>query len=256
MSDVQTTDDGGGGVATADQDSGDGGDGGGPEVRKSRFTLPSAYTILFALIVLTALATWIVPAGTYDLDKDGAARTGEEPCFQKKRHDLGFADRLPVEADHRVPLSDPRLLRRRSRPDVRDLHAVLALRVVRNGAERGARARARIEVTAAIKDEARRQLAADVRLFQHTGLDGVMKIASGRAGRQRVDDDDGLRKRIGVDLLFRGVVCTDSRDEETRMEICGKQQRPMRSRAGHTNLAHADSCIETGRGLGLNAELA
>ena len=33
------------------------------EPRKSRFTLPSAYTILFALIVLMAIATWIIPAG-------------------------------------------------------------------------------------------------------------------------------------------------------------------------------------------------
>ncbi len=39
--------------------------------KKKRFTLPSAYTILFALIVLAALATWIVPAGTYDLNKQG-----------------------------------------------------------------------------------------------------------------------------------------------------------------------------------------
>ena len=38
---------------------------------KSRFRLPSAYTILFALIVLAAIATWIIPAGTYDLNPDG-----------------------------------------------------------------------------------------------------------------------------------------------------------------------------------------
>jgi uncharacterized ion transporter superfamily protein YfcC len=38
---------------------------------KRRFTLPSAYTILFALIVLAAIATWLVPAGTYDLTEDG-----------------------------------------------------------------------------------------------------------------------------------------------------------------------------------------
>ena len=35
------------------------------------FSLPSAYTILFALIVLVAVATWIIPAGAYDLDEDG-----------------------------------------------------------------------------------------------------------------------------------------------------------------------------------------
>jgi uncharacterized ion transporter superfamily protein YfcC len=39
--------------------------------RKHRFTLPSAYTILFALIVLAAIATWVVPAGTYDLNEAG-----------------------------------------------------------------------------------------------------------------------------------------------------------------------------------------
>jgi uncharacterized ion transporter superfamily protein YfcC len=46
----------------------------GPDARterKRRFTLPSAYTILFALIVAAAIATWIIPAGTYDLNRKG-----------------------------------------------------------------------------------------------------------------------------------------------------------------------------------------
>jgi uncharacterized ion transporter superfamily protein YfcC len=43
---------------------------------KKRFTLPSAYTILFALIVLSAIATWVVPAGTYDLNRDGEPMPG------------------------------------------------------------------------------------------------------------------------------------------------------------------------------------
>jgi uncharacterized ion transporter superfamily protein YfcC len=42
----------------------------GPE-KKSRFTLPSAYTILFALIVLAAIATWVIPAGIYNLNAVG-----------------------------------------------------------------------------------------------------------------------------------------------------------------------------------------
>ena len=46
-----------------------------PEKRR-RFTLPSAYTILFALIVLMAIATWIVPAGVYDRDEEGAPVPG------------------------------------------------------------------------------------------------------------------------------------------------------------------------------------
>lgn len=49
---------------------------GGPGRSRRRFALPSAYTILFALIVLTALATWVVPAGTYGLDKDGSPIPG------------------------------------------------------------------------------------------------------------------------------------------------------------------------------------
>ena len=44
-----------------------------PQARERRhFALPSAYTILFALIVLAAIATWLIPAGTYNLDKEGA----------------------------------------------------------------------------------------------------------------------------------------------------------------------------------------
>jgi uncharacterized ion transporter superfamily protein YfcC len=47
-----------------------------PAEPKRRFTLPSAYTILFALIVLMAIATWIIPAGAYQLDKEGAPVPG------------------------------------------------------------------------------------------------------------------------------------------------------------------------------------
>ena len=47
-----------------------------PAESRHRFTLPSAYTILFALIVLMALATWIIPAGAYELDRAGAPIPG------------------------------------------------------------------------------------------------------------------------------------------------------------------------------------
>ena len=39
--------------------------------KKGRFSLPSAYTILFALIVLAAIATWVIPAGMYNLNASG-----------------------------------------------------------------------------------------------------------------------------------------------------------------------------------------
>lgn len=47
-----------------------------PPQDRRHFSLPSAYTILFALIVVMALATWIIPAGAYQLDKEGAPVPG------------------------------------------------------------------------------------------------------------------------------------------------------------------------------------
>jgi uncharacterized ion transporter superfamily protein YfcC len=39
--------------------------------RRRGFALPSAYTILFALIVIVAAATWIIPAGRYQVNENG-----------------------------------------------------------------------------------------------------------------------------------------------------------------------------------------
>ena len=47
-----------------------------PAEPKRGFKLPSAYTILFALIVVMAIATWIIPAGRYKLDKEGSPLPG------------------------------------------------------------------------------------------------------------------------------------------------------------------------------------
>src|SRR5829696_6746096 len=55
-------------------------DGGG----KRSFALPSAYTILFILILLTAAATWIVPAGTYEYNADGEPVPG---TYDQIEHD-------------------------------------------------------------------------------------------------------------------------------------------------------------------------
>ena len=35
-------------------------------MEKSKFRMPTAYTILFLLIILVAVATWIVPSGAYE----------------------------------------------------------------------------------------------------------------------------------------------------------------------------------------------
>jgi len=41
------------------------------EQSKKKFTFPSAFTILFLLLVLVAAATFIIPAGSYDYNADG-----------------------------------------------------------------------------------------------------------------------------------------------------------------------------------------
>jgi uncharacterized ion transporter superfamily protein YfcC len=38
----------------------------------SHIRLPSAYTILFLLIILVTIGTWIIPAGLYDRDEASA----------------------------------------------------------------------------------------------------------------------------------------------------------------------------------------
>src|SRR3954447_15328918 len=40
------------------------------------FTFPTAYTILFLLLIVMAVLTWIIPAGRYDLNPDGAPIPG------------------------------------------------------------------------------------------------------------------------------------------------------------------------------------
>jgi uncharacterized ion transporter superfamily protein YfcC len=52
--------------------------------KKGRFTLPSAYTILFVLIVLAAVATWIIPAGTYNLNDAGEPKPGTYHAVDSK----------------------------------------------------------------------------------------------------------------------------------------------------------------------------
>jgi uncharacterized ion transporter superfamily protein YfcC len=47
-----------------------------PEREKKGFRLPSAYTILFILIVVVAALTWIIPAGRYQYNPDGTPIPG------------------------------------------------------------------------------------------------------------------------------------------------------------------------------------
>jgi uncharacterized ion transporter superfamily protein YfcC len=48
----------------------------GPESESRKFTFPTAYTILFLLLIVMAVLTWIIPAGQYQLNADGAPIPG------------------------------------------------------------------------------------------------------------------------------------------------------------------------------------
>ncbi len=42
-----------------------------PQAPKKKFKMPSAYTILFFIIIIVAILSWIIPAGQYDTNKAG-----------------------------------------------------------------------------------------------------------------------------------------------------------------------------------------
>ena len=43
---------------------------------KRKFKMPSAFSILFGIVVIVALLTWLIPSGQYDLDADGQPIAG------------------------------------------------------------------------------------------------------------------------------------------------------------------------------------
>jgi uncharacterized ion transporter superfamily protein YfcC len=46
------------------------------QTTKKKFSFPTAFTILFLLLIVIALATWVVPAGSYDYDENGSPIPG------------------------------------------------------------------------------------------------------------------------------------------------------------------------------------
>ncbi|MCB9124961.1 MAG: hypothetical protein H6643_10685 [Caldilineaceae bacterium] len=68
------------------------------EKKPRQFTFPTAFTILFILLVLIALATWVIPAGSYELDADGAPIPG---TYQQCRRTHKAARQRADGADQR-----------------------------------------------------------------------------------------------------------------------------------------------------------
>jgi len=64
---------------------------------KKKFTFPTAFTILFVLLILIAFATWVVPAGSYDYDEEGAPIAGTyHTVEQNPQKLLGSAIMMPL----------------------------------------------------------------------------------------------------------------------------------------------------------------
>ena len=97
----------------------------GAEPKKRGFALPSAYTILFALIVITAFLTYLIPAGTVRARRERPADPGHvppgrvDPAADRRRLADG-PDQRPVRHRERRGRQHQRLeLRRAVRGDRR-----------------------------------------------------------------------------------------------------------------------------------------
>lgn len=62
-----------------------------------KFRMPTAYTILFILLILVALATWVVPAGEYERGEDGAPIAGTYRAVEQRPQGLGELATAPLE---------------------------------------------------------------------------------------------------------------------------------------------------------------
>ena len=57
-------------------------------MEKSKFHMPTAYTILFLLIILVAISTWLIPAGSYEY-VDGVPVAGTYHAAQANPQGVG-----------------------------------------------------------------------------------------------------------------------------------------------------------------------
>ena len=63
------------------------------EQNKKKFSMPSAYTILFAIIVVVAILTWIVPAGQYEMTELNGKEVPVPGTYQQvERTPQGISD--------------------------------------------------------------------------------------------------------------------------------------------------------------------
>ncbi len=75
--------------------------------QKKGFKFPTAFTILFLLIVLVAFGTWVIPAGSYDYNEDGKPIPGTyHTVGQNPQRLLGSAVMGPVTGMYGIKAED------------------------------------------------------------------------------------------------------------------------------------------------------
>lgn len=52
------------------------------QAKKKGFKMPSSYTVLFILIIILAILTWIIPAGEYEKNEAGQLVAGTYKTVQ------------------------------------------------------------------------------------------------------------------------------------------------------------------------------
>jgi uncharacterized ion transporter superfamily protein YfcC len=67
-----------------------------PEKKKSKFTFPTAYTILALLVVIVAALTFVIPAGKYDTDAEGLPIPGTYHTVESNPQRLRDAILAPI----------------------------------------------------------------------------------------------------------------------------------------------------------------
>lgn len=60
-------------------------------MKKKVFKMPTAYTVLFLITIAVAIFTWIIPAGSYQIDPEtGTLSLGRMNKFQGNHKDFGI----------------------------------------------------------------------------------------------------------------------------------------------------------------------
>ena len=58
------------------------------QAKKKGFKMPSSYTVLYILIIILAILTWIIPAGEYEKNEAGQLVAGTYKTTVKSPRDI------------------------------------------------------------------------------------------------------------------------------------------------------------------------